>query len=233
MLELTDLHRRYGDVIALDGVSFSVPAGRIVGFVGRNGSGKTTTMRAVLGLVRPDRGEVRWRGAPISAADRRRIGYLPEERGLYPRMRVAHQLGYLARLSGVDPVTARERVTAWLDRLGLSDRADDRLEELSLGNQQRVQLAAALVHDPELAVLDEPFSGLDPVGVDVMSETLLAEAAAGRAVLFSSHQLDPVERICDAVVVIDAGRVVADEPVAPHGAGAVSLVDRFRQLVPR
>jgi ABC-2 type transport system ATP-binding protein len=235
VLELIDLHRRYGDTVALDGVTFSVPPGRIVGFVGRNGAGKTTTMRAVLGLVRPDRGEVRWRGAAITADDRRRIGYLPEERGLYPRMRVAQQLVHLARLSGVDPATARERSTAWLDRLGLADRAGDRLEELSLGNQQRVQLAAALVHDPELAILDEPFSGLDPVGVDVMSETLLAEAAAGRGVLFSSHQLELVERLCDAVVVIEAGRIVADEPVGGHrpDGGAASLADRFRELVPR
>jgi ABC-2 type transport system ATP-binding protein len=236
VLELIDLHRRYGDTVALDGVTFSVPPGRIVGFVGRNGSGKTTTMRAILGLVRPDQGVVRWRGAAITAADRLRIGYLPEERGLYPRMRVTHQLVFLARLSGVDPATAHERAIRWLDRLGLADRADDRLEELSLGNQQRVQLAAALVHEPELAILDEPFSGLDPVGVDVMSETLLAEAAAGRGVLFSSHQLELVERLCDDVVVIEAGRIVADEPVGAHRpaeSGVVSLADRFRQLVPR
>ena len=172
MLELRDLARRYGDVVALDGISFRVEAGQMFGFVGPNGAGKTTTMRIVLGVLSADRGQVRWRGAAVSADTRTRFGYMPEERGLYPKMRVRDQLVYFARLHGIGAAAAVAAAERWIDRLGLSDRAGDRVEQLSLGNQQRVQLAAAMVHDPELLVLDEPFSGLDPVGVDVLSGVL-------------------------------------------------------------
>ena len=207
MLELRDLARRYGDIVALDGISFSVPRGQMFGFVGPNGAGKTTTMRIVLGVLSADRGEVSWNGRPVDFDMRRRFGYMPEERGLYPKMRVRDQLIYLARLHGVkDAGVATDR---WIERLGLSERAGDRVEQLSLGNQQRVQLAAALVHDPELLVLDEPFSGLDPVGVDVLSGVLADYAATGVPVVFSSHQLELVERLCEAVAIIKDGRLVA------------------------
>jgi ABC-2 type transport system ATP-binding protein len=213
MLEVLDVARRFGDVQALDGVSFAVRRGRIVGFVGRNGSGKTTTMRVICGLVAPDRGSVLWDGRPVDAGFRSRIGYLPEERGLYPKMTAARQLAYLGELSGLDRAEAVQRAGLLVDRLGLTERAGDRVEKLSLGNQQRVQLAAALVHDPELLVLDEPFSGLDPVGVEVLAGVLRDEVTRGAAVLFSSHQLELVERLCDEVVIIDAGRVVRAGPV--------------------
>jgi ABC-2 type transport system ATP-binding protein len=210
MLELDDLHRRFGDVVALDGVSFAVPEGRMVGFVGRNGAGKTTAMRIALGVLQPDAGSVRWRGAPVDTAVRRRFGYMPEERGLYPKMRVLEQLVYLARLRGMDKERARVRASALLETLEVLGEPTARMESLSLGNQQRVQLAAALVHQPEVLVLDEPFSGLDPVGVDVLAAVLLKEARdEGVAVVFSSHQLDLVERLCDEVVLIDQGRVAA------------------------
>jgi ABC-2 type transport system ATP-binding protein len=208
MLEVRGLTKRYGDVVALDGATFSVAPGRIVGFLGPNGAGKTTTMRAILGLVIPDEGEVRWRGETVGQKERARFGYMPEERGLYPKMKVGEQLDYFARLSGLGGPSARDAVARWLDRLGLADRADARLEELSHGNQQRIQLAAALVHDPELAVLDEPFSGLDPLGIEALSELLEKTAAEGVAVLFSSHQLDLVEDVCQDVVIIDRGRIV-------------------------
>jgi ABC-2 type transport system ATP-binding protein len=208
MLEIRDLTKRYADVVALDGASFSVAPGRIVGFLGPNGAGKTTTMRAIFGLVHPDRGEVRWRGRPVGAEERARFGYMPEERGLYPKMKVGDQLAYLAELSGMSGAAAAEAAHGWLDRLGLTDRAGARLEELSHGNQQRVQLAAALVHDPELLVLDEPFSGLDPLGVGSLAEMLAQIAATGVAVVFSSHQLDLVEDVCQDVVIIDHGKVV-------------------------
>jgi ABC-2 type transport system ATP-binding protein len=208
MLEIRDLSKRYGDVVALDGASFSVAPGRIVGFLGPNGAGKTTTMRTIFGLVRPDRGDVRWKGSPVGAAERARFGYMPEERGLYPKMKVGEQLTYFAELSGMTAAAAKEATTGWLGRLGLGDRSTARLEELSHGNQQRVQLAAALVHDPELAVLDEPFSGLDPLGVESMAEVLTQTAATGVAVLFSSHQLDLVEDVCQDVVIIDHGTIV-------------------------
>jgi ABC-2 type transport system ATP-binding protein len=210
VLELIDLRRRFDQVVALDGLSFEVPEGRIVGFVGRNGSGKTTTMRIALGVLDADAGEVRWRGAPVGPAARRRFGYMPEERGLYPKMRVLEQLVYLARLHGVPKDVAARRAGELTEALELLGGPKDRIETLSLGNQQRVQLAAALVHDPEVLVLDEPFSGLDPVGVDVLADVLLREARErGAAVVFSSHQLELVERLCDEVVLIEKGRVVA------------------------
>ena len=209
VLELIGLVRRFGDVVALDDVSFSVEGGQIVGFVGPNGAGKTTAMRIALGVLRPDAGQVRWLGRPVDAQMRRRFGYMPEERGLYPKMRVLDQLAYLARLHGLEVVDARARAAAMIDALGVAERGHDRAESLSLGNQQRVQLAAALVHRPEVLVLDEPFSGLDPVGVDVLSEMLRGQADAGVPVVFSSHQLDLVERLCESVVMIDRGRVVA------------------------
>jgi ABC-2 type transport system ATP-binding protein len=208
MLEIRDLTKRYGGVVALDGASFSVMPGRIVGFLGPNGAGKTTTMRTIFGLVRPDRGEVRWRGRAVGPKERARFGYMPEERGLYPKMRVSEQLTYFAELSGMNAVAAKEATNGWLARLGLGGRSGARLEELSHGNQQRVQLAAALVHDPELAVLDEPFSGLDPLGVESMAELLAQTAATGVAVLFSSHQLELVEDVCQDVVIIDHGKIV-------------------------
>jgi ABC-2 type transport system ATP-binding protein len=209
VLELRDLARRYGDVVALDGISFSVPEGQMFGFVGPNGAGKTTAMRITLGVLEADRGEVRWRGRAVDFGIRRRFGYMPEERGLYPKMRARDQLVYFARLHGLDAVAAARSADGWIERLGLGERAGDRVEQLSLGNQQRVQLAAALVHDPELLVLDEPFSGLDPVGVDVLSGVLADYAATGVPVVFSSHQLELVERLCEAVAIIKDGRLVA------------------------
>jgi ABC-2 type transport system ATP-binding protein len=210
MLELINLRRSFGDVVALDDVSFTVPDGAIVGFVGPNGAGKTTAMRIALGVLEADAGEVRWRGRGIDALARRRFGYMPEERGLYPKMKVHDQLVYLARLHGLTRADAARRADEVVEVLGVSARRDDRVEALSLGNQQRVQLAAALVHEPDALVLDEPFSGLDPVGVDVLSGVLRRQADNhGVPVVFSSHQLELIERLCDAVVLIDHGRVVA------------------------
>ncbi len=214
MLELIELSRRFGEVRALDRVSFTVPEGRMVGFVGPNGAGKTTAMRIALGVLQPDSGEVRWRGAPVDAAVRRRFGYMPEERGLYPKMRVLDHLVYLARLHGLDPADARSSAERTIETLGVADRRRDRVESLSLGNQQRVQLAASLVHRPEVLVLDEPFSSLDPVGVDVLSGVLREQASAGVPVVFSSHQLELVERLCDSIVLIDRGQIVAAGTIA-------------------
>ena len=210
MLELSRLSKRFGSLQALDDLSLSLDRGEIVGFVGSNGAGKSTTMRIVMGVLAADSGAVTWMGAPVDAAIRRTIGYMPEERGLYPRMKVAEQLIYLARLHGLSASAAKAAADRWTERLGLEGRRGDEVQSLSLGNQQRVQLAAALVSDPELLILDEPFSGLDPVAVDVMSQVLLERAAAGVPTLFSSHQLDVVERLCDRVVIIRSGRLVAD-----------------------
>jgi ABC-2 type transport system ATP-binding protein len=209
MLSIVDIHKRFGEVRALDGCSFSVERGRMLGFLGPNGAGKTTTMRAIFGLVEPDAGQVVWDGRPVQLQDRLRFGYMPEERGLYPRMPVAQQVAYFGRLHGMDADRAHAAASEWLERLGLAERATAKLEELSHGNQQRAQLAAALAHEPELLVLDEPFAGLDPVAVQTLAEVLRTEAERGAAVLFSSHQLDLVEDICEDVAIIDHGRVVA------------------------
>ncbi len=202
VLCLDDLHKRYGDVAALDGLSLTATPGRLLGFLGPNGSGKTTSMRAIFGLVGLDSGRVTWNDQPITQDEMLRFGYMPEQRGLYPRMAAGAQLVYLARLHGMTRDDAEEAAASWLDRLGLTDRADDPVNTLSHGNQQRVQLAASLVHEPDLLVLDEPFNGLDPLGVADMSDVLRARAARGATVVFSSHQLDLVEDLCDDVVII-------------------------------
>lgn len=206
MLELTGLVKRYGKVVALDELSLQASPGRLLGFLGPNGAGKTTTMRAVFGLVRLDAGQVRWHDRPIQVSDRLRFGYMPEARGLYPRMTTGAQLTYLGRLHGLAASQAAAASRRWLEHLGLGNRANDPVSQLSHGNQQRVQLAAALVHEPDLLVLDEPFSGLDPLGVQAMSAVLRDRARDGATVLFSSHQLDLVEELCDDVVIVAGGR---------------------------
>ncbi|RSM42944.1 DUF4162 domain-containing protein [Amycolatopsis balhimycina DSM 5908] len=221
-LEIDGISKRYGAKVALDGVSFDVRAGELFGFVGSNGAGKTTTMRIALGVLAADGGEVRFDGAKITHEARTHIGYMPEERGLYPKMKVLEQLVYLAELHGLSANEAHRNAESWIGRLGLADRRKDEVQKLSLGNQQRVQLAAALVHDPAVLVLDEPFSGLDPLAVDVMSGVLREKAAAGVPVVFSSHQLDLVERLCDRVGIIRGGRMVAVGTVAELTAGASS-----------
>ncbi|MFE0751362.1 ABC transporter ATP-binding protein [Gordonia sp. NPDC058843] len=203
------LHKRYGDLVALRDMTFAVDPGEIFGFVGSNGAGKSTTMRIILGVLAADAGEVRLGNDPIDLDLRRRIGYMPEERGLYPKMKVGEQLTFLARLHGMSAAEAQDSVKRWTDRLGVGTRYDDNVADLSLGNQQRVQLAAALVHDPSVLVLDEPFSGLDPVAVDVMSDVLKEKAAEGIPVIFSSHQLDLVQRLCNRVGIIARGEMRA------------------------
>ncbi len=212
-LELDGLTRRFGSVTALDGLSFSVPSGQVVGFLGPNGAGKTTAMRALFGLTDLDAGTVSWKGAPIGPVERRRFGYMPEERGLYPNMLVGDVVEYLGRLHGMGAVDAAAATAVWLERLQVADRAGSKVEALSHGNQQRVQLAAALVHNPEVLVLDEPLAGLDPTGIDVIGDVLVEQARAGRCVLFSSHQLDLVEDLCESVAIIDHGRLVASGTV--------------------
>jgi ABC-2 type transport system ATP-binding protein len=213
VLEVRDLTKRYGDVVALDGVGLSVGRGHLVGFLGPNGAGKTTTMRAILGLVGLDAGTVTWDGQPIDRAMRNRIGYMPAERGMYPKMRVREQVVYFAQLAGLGKADATRAADHWLERVGLAERADAEVQDLSSGNQQRVQLALALVNDPELLLLDEPFSGLDPVAVEVLKEVLLEQVAGGAALLFSSHQLDLVEDVSRDVVIIDGGKVVLEGDV--------------------
>lgn len=228
MLELSGITKSYGGRRVLDDVSFTVTPGRLTGFVGGNGAGKTTTMRIALGVLAKDGGTVRIDGRDATAGDRRRFGYMPEERGLYPKMKVAEHIAYLARLHGFSRSQANANAEALLVRLGLGERLGDLIETLSLGNQQRAQIAAALVHEPDMLILDEPFSGLDPLAVDVVAGVLQERAAAGVAVLFSSHQLDVVERLCDDLVIIAGGTVRAhgarDDLRAQHARHRYELV---------
>ncbi len=234
MLEFVGTAKRFGSVTALDRCTFTARPGRLTGFLGPNGAGKTTAMRTVFGLVELDDGEVRWRGAPIGDVERTGFGYMPEERGLYPRMRVRDQLVYLGRLCGRTRRDVGRSVDVWLERLGLAERAGDRLDALSHGNQQRVQLIAALVNEPELLVLDEPFSGLDPLAISNLGQLLAEIGAAGATVLFSSHQLDLVEDLCEDVVIIDGGSVVVAGDLAELRAGVPQrFVDiRYRGAPP-
>jgi ABC-2 type transport system ATP-binding protein len=209
MLQVTTISRSFGGHRVLDDVSFDVRPGRMTGFLGANGSGKTTTMRIILGVLAAHGGSVTWRGAPVTQAVRQRFGYMPEERGLYPKMRVAEQIAWLGQLHGLRPAKAKTNTDRLLDQLELTERADDKLEALSLGNQQRVQVAAALVHDPAMLILDEPFSGLDPLAIETVLGVLRQRAANGVPVLFSSHQLPVVERLCDDVVIISRGAITA------------------------
>ncbi|KZF03514.1 ABC transporter ATP-binding protein [Rhodococcus sp. EPR-157] len=208
-LTIDDISKKYGDKVALASVKFDVHPGELFGFVGSNGAGKTTTMRIVLGVLSADSGQVLLGGKPVDLDVRRTIGYMPEERGLYPKMKVGPQLAYIAELHGLSSTQAKSAVSTWTERLGIAERLNDTVDALSLGNQQRVQLAAALVHDPAVLVLDEPFSGLDPVAVDVMSEVLREKASSGVPVIFSRHQLDLVQRLCDRVGIIAAGSMKA------------------------
>ena len=208
MLRVDGLTKRFGDVVALERCAFGVPRGQMLGFLGPNGAGKTTAMRSVFGLVDLDEGSVTWEGRPIDRVARLRFGYMPEERGLYPRMTVLDQVAYFGRLHGMDRSAAEASSRRLLDELGLTERLETRVQDLSHGNQQRVQLSVALVHEPDLLVLDEPFSGLDPVAAETMAAVLRSRAEAGAAVLFSSHQLDVVEHLCRDVAIIHEGRVV-------------------------
>ncbi len=214
MLQVRAVSHAFGDRRVLDGVTFDVPPGVLTGLLGPNGAGKTTLMRIMFGVIDPLAGETHWDGHPVTSLDRRRWGYMPQERGLYPAMPAGEQLVYLARLHGVSRSRATSSARDLLEELGLADRWSDRADKLSGGMQQRLQLAAALVHEPDVIVLDEPFAGLDPVAVAELSTTLLERVRAGRTVLFSSHQLDLVQDLCESIVMLDAGRTVLEGRVA-------------------
>ncbi|MEM8746144.1 MAG: ATP-binding cassette domain-containing protein [Actinomycetota bacterium] len=219
-LAVSGLHKRFGDLVALDGVSLGVEPGAMVGFLGPNGAGKSTTMRSIMRLIGLDQGTVTWNGAPIDESTRRRFGYMPQERGVYERMRLHEQIVYFGRLAGLDESEASTRAGRLLERVGLDGRRDDEVQELSTGNKQRVQLCVALVHDPVLLILDEPFAGLDPLAVDTLREIIVEQTERGTAVVFSSHQLDLVQDLCRHVTIIDHGRTIADGDVDDIRAGS-------------
>jgi ABC-2 type transport system ATP-binding protein len=207
-LVVRGVSQRFGDRVVLDDVDLDVPPGKVIGLLGPNGAGKTTLMRIIFGVLDPDGGTIEWKGRQATADDRRSWGYMPQERGLYRDMRVADHLVWIARLHGLDKRVSQERALDLLARLGLEDRARDTIRDLSGGMAQRVQLAAAMVHGPDLIVLDEPFAGLDPGAVEFLSKVVLDHVAGGHNVLFSSHQLDLVEDLCETITLIDRGKVV-------------------------
>ena len=208
-LQIDHVTKRYGATVALDGLTFDVPRGEVFGFLGANGAGKTTTMRICLGIVRADAGEIRWAGAPVADLPRRTWGYLPEERGLYPRMGVLDQLVYFASLYGEAPPVARREALGWLDRFQIPEYAVKRAEELSKGNQQKVQFIAAILHKPEVLLMDEPFTGLDPINLVILREAFTELRDQGRTLIFSTHQMEAAEALCESVAIIDRGRLVA------------------------
>ncbi|WP_193608086.1 ABC transporter ATP-binding protein [Nocardioides lijunqiniae] len=218
MIRVSGLSKRYGDRDVLTDVSFEVAEGEMFGFIGANGAGKSTTMRAIMGVLAPTAGSITWHGQPLTRETRRRFGYMPEERGLYQKMKVAEQIAYFGQVYGLDHPAAARAADELIERLDLTRHRDDEVQALSLGNQQRAQLAVALVHSPELLVLDEPFSGLDPTGVDALAEILRERQQRGTPVIFSSHQLELVERLISSVGIIVQGRMVA-----------VGTVDEVRQ----
>jgi ABC-2 type transport system ATP-binding protein len=207
-LEICDIAHSFDQRLALDGVSFEVAPGVITGLLGPNGAGKTTLLRIMLGVLSPDRGEVRYDGSRVEEQDHRRWGYMPQERGLYPGMPAGDQVTHFGRLHGLSRRDAISSAHDLLAELGLEDRWNDRTDKLSGGMQQRLQLATSLVHDPSVIVLDEPFAGLDPLAVESLSETLRVRARGGRTVLFSSHQLDLVQDLCEDIAMVDHGRTV-------------------------
>ncbi|MBP2019593.1 ABC-2 type transport system ATP-binding protein [Symbiobacterium terraclitae] len=207
-LAVQRVSKAFGPVKAVQDVSFTVPAGRVCGLLGSNGAGKTTTMRMIMRIFLPDQGEIRWQGRPVTDAVRAGFGYLPEERGLYPKMQVREQLIYLTQLKGLTRSEAARRADLWIDRLDLGEYALRKVEQLSKGNQQKVQFAAAAASGPELCILDEPFTGLDPVNTMVMEQAFRTLAGEGTTILFSSHNMDQVEALCDDVVLMHRSRVV-------------------------
>ena len=224
-LVVDSITKRFGDVVALDGASFTVEPGRIFGLLGANGAGKTTSMRIVLDILRADSGRVTWQGSENTALPRRTWGYLPEERGLYPRMKVGEQLRFFAALYGIPEADAQREIVEWLDRFRIPDYLDRKVEELSKGNQQKIQFIAAILHDPDVLIMDEPFTGLDPVNVRLLKEAFLEMRERGKTLIFSTHQMETVEELCESIAIVDQGRVVI--------SGAVRDVKRsmHRQVV--
>ena len=206
-LELNNIHKSFGEKHVLTGISFAAEGGKAFGLLGRNGAGKTTTIRILMDVFPADSGEVLLDGRPIDYG-KTGIGYLPEERGLYPKKKIIDQLVYFARLKGLDRAAALEAVDRWLERLGMSEYRNKRLDTLSKGNQQKIQLITALAHNPDIIILDEPFSGLDPVNAMLLKDVVKEEIAKGKIVLFSSHQMNYIEEFCDCIAILNGGKIV-------------------------
>ena len=232
-IEIQQVSHRFGAQRVLDNVSLQLEGGSVTGLLGLNGAGKTTLIRILNGMLTPDSGIVRWSGQPLCDADRRRIGYLPEERGLYPRMRVGEQLRFWGRLKGLSAAEASRRAAAWLQRLGIPEVTRLMPSQLSKGTQQKVQLAAALLHDPGLVVLDEPFSGLDPLNALLLQQVVAELRSRGAAVLVSSHNIAFVESMCDRLAILHDAHLCFDGPIEAlrQQQADKTLYEAFLQMV--
>ena len=214
MLEVHEITKRYGETLAVDSLSFKSVPGEVFGLLGPNGAGKSTTIRMIMNIIAPDAGVITFRGAPLTESDKNRIGYLPEERGLYKKVTVSEMLLYLASLKNVGKAQAEPRIDEWLERFGLSEWKHHKVEELSKGMAQKIQLISAVVHDPEFVFLDEPFAGLDPVSTEVLREAVVDLNRAGKTLLFSTHNMEQAERICHRVLILNKGRTLIEGPLS-------------------
>lgn len=209
-IELTKVRKSYDHFVAVDDLTFHIEQGTVFGLLGPNGAGKTSTIRMMIGITAPDSGEIRMFDRPFDRKSLEKVGYLPEERGLYKKMKVLDQLTFLGQLHGMNAETAREKAVAWSERLEISNWLEKKVEELSKGMQQKIQFIATLLHDPDFIIMDEPFSGLDPVNVVLLKNVLLDLKAKGKTILFSTHQMDTVEKLCDSICLIDRGKLVLE-----------------------
>jgi ABC-2 type transport system ATP-binding protein len=226
-LVVEHINKSFGQFQAIQDLSMEVKEGSIFGFLGANGAGKTTTMRMILDIIRPDSGHITWNGKDVREVPRRNWGYLPEERGLYPKMRVEEQLLFLARLNGLSKQAAQKELDEWLERFQINANRKRKVEELSKGNQQKVQFLATVLHDPAILIMDEPFSGLDPVNASVLKDAFLEMHRRGKTIIFSTHQLEQAEELCEDIVIINKGQAIVQGSVREvkhqHGRNVVHL----------
>lgn len=213
VIEITNVTKKYNDRVAVNNFSFTAESGKIYGFLGPNGAGKTTTIRMIMGIIAPDSGDIKVFGKKLSEQSKKRIGYIPEERGLYRKYKVSDILLYFGKLKGLSSEEARKNTSTWLDKVGLKDRANSKVEELSKGMQQNIQLIVSLINNPDLVILDEPFVGLDPINTRNMKEIIYSLKESGKTIIFSTHQMNEAERLCDHILLINKGKKVIDGPI--------------------
>lgn len=212
-LKVSHVSKRFQHVTAVNDISFELETGKMLGFLGRNGAGKTTTFRMILGLTKPSEGEIHFNGHKINTSNYNEIGYLPEERGLHAKLKVVDELTYLATLKGMNKKDIKKAIDYWLDRFQITEHRDKKIESLSKGNQQKVQLLASMIHEPQLLILDEPFSGLDPVNVELLKKAVIDLNQQGTTIIFSSHRMEHIEELCDDVCILNRGQMVVQGPL--------------------
>ena len=227
MLQITNLTKQFKKIKAVDNISLEVQKGDIYGFLGPNGAGKTTSIRMIMGIIKPDNGTIKLNGSDINTINRKKLGYLPEDRGLYQKQNLSEILYYFGCLKGLDKKDSKNRANLWLERFYLYDQKGRKIEELSKGNQQKIQFIIALLHDPQLIILDEPFTGLDPVNQILLKEVIKEKQEEGKTIIFSTHQMEQVERLCNNICLINKGHILLEGPLSEirksHSEDAIEL----------